>query len=72
MLPHWYALSPEVDNFKILAMPSIDEFSDDSHVEPYPYTKSWDDIKYDPVYIAQTSGTTGRLFNSAIDSKIGY
>ena len=68
LLSHWHALSPEVDDFKILTMPPFEHFINDDAVEPYPFTKTWDEIKNDPVYIAQTSGTTGPFFNAAIHS----
>lgn len=66
LVPHWNSLSPEVDGFKILTMPPFEHFSNDHDVVPYPFTKTWDEVKHDPIYIAQTSGTTGPFFNAAI------
>ena len=61
----------------ILSMPSFEDFLDKDPVEPYPFSKTWNEIKDDAIYIAQTSGTTGGFFNpcsilkTTIDKTIG-
>lgn len=40
-----------------------------SPVELYPFTRSWNEIKHDPVHITQTFGTTGGLFNHLTTSQ---
>jgi acyl-CoA synthetase (AMP-forming)/AMP-acid ligase II len=60
-LYHWHEISAELEDQVILEMPPFDYFvGEDS--EPYPFTKTWDEVKYDPIYVAQTSGTTGTPF----------
>lgn len=42
--------------------PGVDEWlhEHESSVPDYPWTKTFDEVEWDPVYIVHTSGTTGQ------------
>lgn len=48
-------------NMKIIVAPELSELLDPQGPEPraYPYTKTWDEIKHEPMAILHTSGSTG-------------
>ncbi|KAK5119540.1 hypothetical protein LTR85_007368 [Meristemomyces frigidus] len=50
------ALKPDL---RFIEMPDIGHFIHDRAVTPYPYDRSYDEGMNDPVYMIQTSGTTG-------------
>jgi hypothetical protein len=60
MVALWENLRPEVDGFKILALPDFETFVADEKVEKYPYKLTWEESKHDPVFIVHTSGSTGK------------
>lgn len=49
-------------------MPELDELLKDEPVKPYPFTKTWEENKDDPVHVNHTSGTTGE---SVLANKTG-
>ncbi len=51
-------LPNERPGMKIVTMPSLEYFLDGDS-KHYPYTKTYDEAKDDPVWIIHTSGTTG-------------
>lgn len=44
---------------KVLEMPSLEELLDAASVDPYPYTKTFEEAANDPFCYLHTSGTTG-------------
>ncbi|EED15544.1 NRPS-like enzyme, putative [Talaromyces stipitatus ATCC 10500] len=42
-----------------LVIPSLDELLREEDVPPYPYTKSFEEAKDDPIFVLHTSGSTG-------------
>ncbi|ORY14412.1 hypothetical protein BCR34DRAFT_646399 [Clohesyomyces aquaticus] len=44
---------------EILCMPELDFLLDDTPCDHYPYTKTWEEAKNDPILVVHTSGSTG-------------
>jgi long-subunit acyl-CoA synthetase (AMP-forming) len=59
----WHGLQSEAGNSKILAIPDLEYFLAEDAVENYPFGKSWEEFKNDPILIMHTSGTTGKFLS---------
>ncbi|CAK7236186.1 putative NRPS-like protein biosynthetic cluster [Sporothrix eucalyptigena] len=46
-------------DLRLVPLPELSFFLSDTPVSDFPYTKSWDDGKRDPVWVLHTSGSTG-------------
>lgn len=44
---------------QVLEIPALDEILDVQSVEPFPYTKTFEEALWEPFCILHTSGTTG-------------
>ena len=42
-----------------IILPDLDFFLSDEPVQPYPYTKTWEEARKDPYVVMHSSGTTG-------------
>lgn len=42
-----------------LVIPTLDELLREEEVLPYPYEKSYEEAKDDPIFVLHTSGSTG-------------
>ncbi|KAL9052717.1 MAG: hypothetical protein Q9162_005218 [Coniocarpon cinnabarinum] len=60
---HASTFEPSVDctalGVRELVAPEIDEWLSYNPADTFPYTKSWDEAKFDPWVVVHTSGTTG-------------
>lgn len=63
MIDAIHAQRPELHS---LELPSFDYWFNTESVPHYPYSKSWEDAKHDPVTIFHTSGTTGKILPASI------
>ena len=52
-------LKKERADVATIEMPSLDHWLADGEFSVYPYTKSWEDAKFDPIFGLYTSGSTG-------------
>ncbi|CAK7213590.1 putative NRPS-like protein biosynthetic cluster [Sporothrix bragantina] len=46
-------------DLRLVSLPELSDFLADTPVEPFPYNKTWDEGKRDPVWVLHTSGSTG-------------
>jgi acyl-coenzyme A synthetase/AMP-(fatty) acid ligase len=46
-------------NIKIVTCPPMEHWLEDVDFTPYPYSKTWDEAVWDPLFVLQTSGSTG-------------
>lgn len=59
MQAQWYGVRQAIPRLKSLIITSFDDLIDGTVVAHYPYSKTYDEGKNDPLHIAHTSGTTG-------------
>ncbi|GME44441.1 uncharacterized protein K452DRAFT_300824 [Neofusicoccum parvum] len=55
----WEKVKEHKPDVEILVMPELDELLRGEPVEPYPFTKTWEEARLDPIHVNHTSGTTG-------------
>lgn len=58
---YWHNLGSKTGDRQILTVPSFEYFVNDIPVDQYPYSKTWEAIKDDPILILHTSGSTGNM-----------
>src|SRR6266536_995993 len=59
-----HGLQSAPSNFKILALTDLEYFLTGDAVENYPFDKSWEEFKNDPILIMHNSGTTGKFLSA--------
>ncbi len=52
-------LTEKKPGLQLVTLPPLDYWLEDGDVPSYPYDKSWDEALFDPVFVIQTSGSTG-------------
>jgi hypothetical protein len=63
-LPLAEKIRNERPGLRIVMVPPLDEWIDDTIVTPYIYDKSFEEARDDPFMIIHTSGTTGKVASS--------
>ncbi|RFU27752.1 hypothetical protein B7463_g8586, partial [Scytalidium lignicola] len=53
------ALVSEIPDLELIAVPDLEFFVHSSDIKPYPFSKTWEEIKDGTAWIIHTSGTTG-------------
>lgn len=53
-------LQTEKSDLQIFALPSLDRMLD-GHSAPYPYEENFDDVRWNPILMLHSSGSTGRI-----------
>lgn len=61
-------------NIRTCALPSVEWCLDSPNHKTYPYTKTFDEAKFDEIIIVHTSGTTGKriIFSFTIPFSYEY
>ncbi|KAF4439349.1 NRPS-like enzyme [Fusarium austroafricanum] len=49
----------QTGKLNIVEVPALEHWLEDGHVEPYPYTKTFEEARRDPFSVMHTSGSTG-------------
>lgn len=55
---HWKNSLAQMEDLRLIEVPEIDDFINDKPVEPYPFSKEFEDVRDDPLWVIQTSGKT--------------
>ncbi|KAF2138742.1 uncharacterized protein K452DRAFT_300824 [Aplosporella prunicola CBS 121167] len=55
----WDGIRESKPDLKVITIPELEELVNGEQVNYYPYGKSWEEAKNDPIHVNHTSGTTG-------------
>lgn len=64
--PPFVSMSLQDYQMTKLVIPTLDELLIEEDVPPYPYEKSYEEAKNDPIFVLHTSGSTGSFILSSL------